>query len=56
MGRQPDAPLWLGEIPAVEILRLVWLQQFWIEEGKLSFRSNDNIPPSSLPHMTRKPI
>ncbi|HXQ38732.1 MAG TPA: IS1182 family transposase, partial [Anaerolineales bacterium] len=48
MIRDVKAPPWLREIPAVEILRQVWIQQFWIEEGKLSFRSNDNIPPSSL--------
>jgi transposase len=46
--READAPQWLREIPAVEILRQVWLQQFWVEEGRISFRPNDNIPPSSL--------
>jgi transposase len=46
--READAPQWLREVPAVEILRQVWLQQFWVEEGRIGFRSNDNIPPSSL--------
>lgn len=45
--REAEAPLWLREVPAVEILRQVWLQQFWVEEGKLRWRSNDTIPPSS---------
>nr|WP_211221265.1 transposase [Ktedonobacter racemifer] len=45
--RQADAPLWLCEIPAVEILRQVWIQQFWMDEGKICWRSNDNIPPAS---------
>jgi transposase len=45
--RGADAPLWLREIPAVEILRQVWLQQFWVEEGQIRWRSNENIPPAS---------
>jgi transposase len=45
--RQADAPVFLREIPAVEILRQVWLQQFWMEEGHIRWRSNDNIPPAS---------
>ena len=46
--READAPIWLREIPAVETLRLVWIQQFSVEEGKVSYRSNDNIPPARL--------
>lgn len=46
--RQADAPIWLREIPAVETLRLVWIQQFYQEEGKVHHRSNDNTPPASL--------
>ena len=45
--READAPIWLREIPAVETLRLVWIQQFYEEEGKISHRSNDNTPPAS---------
>lgn len=45
--RQADAPVFLREIPAVEILRQVWLQQFWMEEGHIRWRSNDNIPPAA---------
>jgi transposase len=46
--REEEAPTWLKEIPAVEILRKVWIQQFYIEEEKICWRSNNNIPPSSL--------
>jgi transposase len=46
--READAPIWLREIPAVETLRLVWIQQFSVEEGKVLHRSNDNTPPASL--------
>jgi transposase len=45
--READAPIWLREIPAVETLRLVWIQQFYVEEGKVRHRSNDNTPPAS---------
>jgi transposase len=45
--READAPIWLREIPAVETLRLVWIQQFYVEEGQVRHRSNDNIPPAS---------
>lgn len=36
---------WLHHVPAVEILRRVWIQQFELIEGKPHFRSNDTIPP-----------
>lgn len=36
---------WLQHVPAVQILRQVWVQQFEITEGKRHFRSDDNIPP-----------
>lgn len=42
-----EGPVWLREIPAVEILRQVWLQQFWVNEGKVCWRSDDMIPPAS---------
>jgi transposase len=42
-----DAPPWLNEIPALKILRQVWIQQFYIEEGEAHHRLNDNIPPAS---------
>lgn len=45
--RQAEAPLWLREIPAVEILRQVWIQQFWVEEGQIRWRPNGHIPPAS---------
>ena len=45
--RETDAPSWLREIPAVEILRQVWIQQFLVEEGQIRWRSNEHIPPAS---------
>jgi transposase len=45
--READAPRWLIEIPAVEILRQVWVQQFMVEEGQIRWRSNKDIPPAA---------
>jgi transposase len=46
--RSVDAPVWLSEVPAVEILRRVWVQQFWMEEGVIRWRSDTDIPPASI--------
>ncbi|MBO0781722.1 MAG: transposase [Ktedonobacteraceae bacterium] len=41
----PEAPAFLREIPAVQILRRVWIQNdVWVE-GQLSFRGNEDLPP-----------
>jgi len=45
--READAPTWLREIPALETLRLVWIQQFYVEEGEVHHRSNDNTPKAN---------
>ena len=44
----PTAPAWLAEVPAVETLRRVWIQQFFVEEGRCHWRSNEQIPPPAL--------
>jgi transposase len=38
------APLWLREIPAVQTLRQVWVQNFYWEEGELRWRDLSNAP------------
>lgn len=43
-----DAPAWLREIPAVEVLRRVWVQQFFVTADSVGWRSDDHIPPASL--------
>ena len=40
----PKAPVWIREIPMVQTLRRVWLQQFFWEEGELRWRETDNRP------------
>jgi transposase len=46
--RTAEAPAWLPEVPAVEILRRVWVQQFWMDAGVMRWRSDQDIPPASL--------
>jgi transposase len=41
-----QAPAYLRELEAVQILRRVWMQNFWVSDGQLQWRDNDNTPPS----------
>jgi transposase len=44
----PGAPAWLAEVPVVEVLRRVRLQQFAIEAGRALWRTDEvGIPPAS---------
>ncbi|MER8868262.1 IS1182 family transposase [Mesorhizobium sp. M0751] len=44
-----DAPTWLRAIPAVETLRLMWVQQFMLLDGEMHWRTAaDGIPPAVL--------
>jgi transposase len=44
-----EAAVWLSAIPAVDILRQVWVQQYGVENGKVYWRSGqEGIPPSAL--------
>jgi len=46
-----EAPRWLREVPAVETLRQVWVQQFSLGEAAAPIRRRTagDLPPSSLP-------
>ena len=45
----PEAPSWLRQVPAVEIMRQIWLQQYYLDEqGQLHCREADNLPPYEL--------
>ncbi len=37
---------WLRQIEAVEILRKVWIQQFYVDDGELKLREGSNCPAS----------
>jgi len=40
------APAWLRELPAVQTLRQVWLQNYTWLDGKFTWRDTNNIPPA----------
>ena len=41
--------MWLRLIPAVEILRIVWVQQFYAPvDGQVQWRSPKDMPPSTI--------
>ena len=43
-----DAPGWLRELPAVEVMRQVWIQQYYVIDGQLRWRDQKNLPPHKL--------
>ena len=43
-----DTPAWLREVPAVDILRRVWVQQFYAPEPDVHWRSAEDLPPGAL--------
>ena len=43
---EPTTPQWLREIPAIETLRIAWVDQYWIENGQLHWRSHKDLPPA----------
>ncbi len=42
------APAWLRELPAVETLRRVWVQQYHLVEGAVRWRGSEDIPPAAV--------
>lgn len=44
----PETPAFLREIPAVEILRRIWIQNYCWVDDHLRWRSNDEIAPATL--------
>lgn len=43
----PCTPFWLREVPAVEVLRRVWVQQFYAPDGAVRWRAAEDLPPSA---------
>lgn len=43
--RAPDTPVEVCEALSVEILRQVWVQQYWINEGNVRWREEKDMPP-----------
>ncbi|GHO88548.1 hypothetical protein KSZ_65540 [Dictyobacter formicarum] len=44
----PAAPAWLREIPAVDGLRRIWIQNYRSEDGQVHWREQPDIPPAAL--------
>lgn len=46
----PTSPAWLRELPAVQVLRQVWVQQFYAlaPDAALRWRCADDLPPAAL--------
>jgi len=42
----PEAPAWLREVPAVETLRQVWLQQYHAPTAGVRWRGSSDLPPA----------
>jgi len=43
-----QAPVWLCEMPAVEVLRRVWVQQYYIQDEQIQWREDKALPPHKL--------
>jgi transposase len=43
----PASPAFLREIPAVEILRQIWIQNYHAQEGQVRWREQADIPPAT---------
>jgi transposase len=44
----PETPPDLAELEAVETLRRMWVQQHWLDDGKVRWRDPKDLPPNSL--------
>jgi transposase len=42
------APIWRRQVPALLILRRVWIQNYLRSAALVGWREQDNIPPASL--------
>ena len=42
------APVWLREIPALQVLRQIWVQNSFVEDEQLRWREGENLPPATL--------
>ena len=44
----PSAPPWLRDLPAVQVLRRAWVNQFYVEADRVTWRDRADLPPASL--------
>ena len=43
-----ETPTRLNELEAIETLRRIWVQQFWLEDGEVRWRDAKNLPPNGV--------
>ena len=43
-----DAPAWLRQLPAVELLRRIWVQQYQVTDGTVAWRDRKDLPPAAI--------
>jgi transposase len=43
-----EAPVWLRQVPAVQTLRAVWIQQYYRDRQGLRWRGKGEVPPAAL--------
>jgi hypothetical protein len=43
-----DAPAWLRQVPALQTLRAVWIQQYYRDRQGLRWRGKGELPPAAL--------
>jgi transposase len=41
------SPAWLREVDAVQVLRQIWVQQFYQQDGRVCWREDGNLPPAA---------
>ena len=44
----PETPAHLRVVPAVDVLRRIWLQQYWTDNGTVRWRQEADLPPTAL--------
>jgi transposase len=44
----PEAPAWLRAVPAVETLRRVWVQQYYLDDAGVHWRTDEQVPPAAV--------
>jgi transposase len=44
--RSDAAAVWLWQVPAVEVLRRVWLTQFYVDDGRVRWRTAADLAPT----------
>jgi transposase len=43
-----NSPNWLRQVPAVETLRRVWVQQYYVCDNTIHWRTEQGIPPATV--------